>query len=52
MAHFADVQYQIYADFVSIVGWSEKVQNYADVIYGWSKKARIFLVFLQREMTA
>ena len=30
---FADVQYCIYAD---IVGGSEKVQNYADVIYGWS----------------
>ena len=31
MASFADVQYCIYA-----VGGSEKVQTYADVIYGWS----------------
>ena len=31
MASFADVQYCIYA-----VGGSEKVQNYADVIYEWS----------------
>jgi hypothetical protein len=33
MASFADVQYCIYAD---MVGGSEKVQTYADVIYGWS----------------
>jgi hypothetical protein len=32
-AVFADVQYYIYADKV---GGSEKVQNYADVIYEWS----------------
>ena len=30
---FADVQYCIHADKV---GGSEKVQNYADIIYGWS----------------
>ena len=30
MASFSDVQY-----FSDIVGGSEKVQNYADVIYGW-----------------
>ena len=33
MTRFADVQYCIYA---KIVGGSEKVQNYAEVIYGWS----------------
>ena len=33
MAGFADIQYCIYAD---IVGGSEKVQKYADVIQGWS----------------
>ena len=33
MVIFADVQYCIYAD---IVGGSEKVQKYADVIQGWS----------------
>ena len=33
MTSFADIQYYIYTD---IVGGSEKVQNYADVIYGWS----------------
>ena len=36
MASFADVNYYIYADFAPIVGGSEKVQNHADVIYGWS----------------
>ena len=34
MAIFADVQYCIYAD--TEVGGLEKVQTYADVIYGWS----------------
>ena len=35
---FAVVQYRIYADKVGTVkvGGSEKVQNYADIIYGWS----------------
>ena len=33
MAIYTEVQYFIYAD---IVGGSEKVQSYADVIYGWS----------------
>ena len=33
MASFANVQYFIHAD---MVGGSEEVQNYADVIYGWS----------------
>ena len=33
MASFADVQYYIYAD---IVGGSEKVQYYDNVIYGCS----------------
>ena len=33
MASFADVHYCIYAD---MVGGSEKVQNYAEIIYGWS----------------
>ena len=33
VAVFEDVQYYIYADKV---GGSEKVQNYADLIYGWS----------------
>ena len=32
MTTFADVQYCIYAYIV--VGGSEKVQNYADVLYG------------------
>jgi hypothetical protein len=32
-ANFADVHYCIYAD---ILGGSEKFQNYAVVIYGWS----------------
>ena len=32
MAGFVDIQYCIFAD---IVGVSEKVQNYADVIHGW-----------------
>ena len=37
-ARFADVQYRIYADKVGTVkvGGSEKVQNYADIIFGWS----------------
>ena len=34
MASFADFQYCIYADIMGGCG-SEKVQNYADVIYGW-----------------
>ena len=34
--HFANVQYCIYADSTPLVGGSEKAQNYADVIYGWS----------------
>ena len=33
MASFADVQYCSYAD---IVGGYENVQNYADIIHGWS----------------
>ena len=33
MANSTYVQYYFYAD---IVGGSEKVQNYADVIHGWS----------------
>ena len=33
MYSFTDVHYFMYAD---IVGRSEKVRNYADVIYGWS----------------
>ena len=36
IASFADVQYCIYADLTPKVGGSERVQNYADVIYGWS----------------
>ena len=38
MASFADVQFCIYADigWLERVGGSEKVQNYADVIYEWS----------------
>ena len=43
MASFADFQYCIYADLTPLLGrwmvwWvrSEKVQNFADVIYGWS----------------
>ena len=40
MASFAEVQYCIYAD---TVGGSEKVQNYADVIYGWSFSADLTL---------
>ena len=42
MSSFVDIQYCIYADLTPLVGvgeWvggSEKVQNYADVIYGWS----------------
>ena len=37
MASFADVQYVLYlfGYRVSRVGGSEKVQNYADVIYEW-----------------
>jgi hypothetical protein len=35
---FADVQYCIYAD---IVGGSEKVQKYFDVIYGWSPRIQL-----------
>ena len=35
---FADVQYCIYAD---IVGGSEKVQKYSDVIYGWSPRIQL-----------
>ena len=31
---FTDIQYCMYADIVQ--GSSEKVQKYADVIYGWS----------------
>ena len=73
MARLADVQYRIYADFVSIetgnrlgsslfsisrdrfvsgshislspvsiVGWSEKVQTYANVINGWSPRQAFF----------
>ena len=46
MAIFADVQYSTYADIVAdIVGGSEKVQNYADVINGWSiNKLRFIFV--------
>ena len=33
MASFADIQYCIYAD---ILGRSEEVENFADVINGWS----------------
>ena len=36
MSSFAVVQYCIYADLTPLVGGSEKIQNYADVIYGWS----------------
>ena len=38
MESFADVKYCIYADigWLERVGGSEKVQNYADVIYEWS----------------
>ena len=32
----------IYADNADIVGGSEKVQNYADVIYGWSERINAF----------
>ena len=37
MASFADVH--LYLCWHSGVGGSEKVQNYADVVYGWSLKA-------------
>ena len=42
MATFADVQYCIYADLTPFneVGGSEKVQNYADVIYEWSLRKK------------
>lgn len=32
MFSFTDVQHYVYAD---IVDGSDKVQNYADVVYGW-----------------
>ena len=37
---FADVQYCMYADIVSV--WvKKKVQTYADVVYGWSHTCRL-----------
>ena len=36
MASFADVQYLLYLLYADLVGGSEKVQTYVDVIYGWS----------------
>ena len=41
MASFADVQYCIYG---GTLGRSRKVQNYDDVIYGWSFRADLTLL--------
>jgi hypothetical protein len=44
MASFADIQYCIYAD---IMGGSEKVQTYADVIYEWClNDPRVYFIIL------
>ena len=37
MAIIADVQYCIYV-VGGLVGWSEKVQKYANVLQGWSPR--------------
>ena len=44
MAIFADVQCCIYA---VIVGGSKKVQNYADILYGWSPRENLLQKFFQ-----
>ena len=40
MASFDDALYCVYAD---MVGVSKKVQNYADVIHGWSLSKKNWL---------
>ena len=52
MASFADIQYCIYSSLTPLVGGSEKVQNHADVIHGWSLKVRELDLILLRPMAS
>ena len=55
MASFAEVEYSIYANIVggwqSAMGGSEKVQNYADVIYGWSQAKAYHCMTMKRNVS-